>query len=171
MTSRIAWSTHGYEVIDGSKRFELGGDSGLHYWFSTLTAFQFRAPSGHILMMRKVITERGAYWCAYKRVNGRVHKKIFPDLREVDLSLLEQMARARSLDHLRTKSPPPRQPFQFGNTLESALCIYGFPTIPDKLALLGRYRALCRQHHPDHGGSHEDMLAVNLAYEYLKAYV
>jgi len=70
------------------------------------------------------------------------------------------------------QAAPPRKPtFTFTRTLESALQIYGFSTLPNRKQLITRYRELSKQHHPDVGGLHEDMVAINLAYDYLKRFV
>jgi hypothetical protein len=89
---------------------------------------------------------------------------------QLNIQLLETVARNFAEP---VKPPPPhRQPtLQFTKTLESALRIYGFATIPTCKALTDRYRELSKRHHPDRGGIHEDMVAVSLAYDYLKKFV
>ena len=68
------------------------------------------------------------------------------------------------------QTPPCKPTYKFTNSLPSALSIFGFPTIPTKTALLNKYRAMSKQHHPDKGGLHQNMVAINLAYDYLKQY-
>lgn len=171
---RIEWSeiSSGYEVIHGPLHFDLMGDSGLHFWMERLSTFHFCSPTGYTLTVRKEQKKRGAgYWYVYKRVNGRVCKKYFGDIRKLDLQTLERLARS-FVEPESEQPPPPRQPtLKFAGTLESALFISGFLTIPNKKALIARYRELSMQHHPDRGGLHQDMVAVNLAYNYLKSFV
>src|SRR5262249_11520552 len=160
--------TCGYEVIHDPLRFDLAGNPGLHFWMERLEAFSFCSPTGHTLTLRKEKKQRGtAYWYAYKRVNGKVRKKYFGDLRKLDFPTLEALA-CSFVEPETEPPPPPRQPiFKFAKTLDSALGIYGFPSVPNKKSLIARYRELSLQHHPDRGGLHEDMVAVNLAYDYL----
>ena len=128
------------------------------------------------MTLRREKKQRGTgYWYAYKRVDGKVQKKYLGDIRKLDLQGLEVLARS-FVEEIKSEPKPakesPRQPtLRFARTLDSALRIYGFSRTPDRRTLITRYRELSKQYHPDHGGLHEDMVAVNLAYEYLKAFV
>src|SRR5579859_6832572 len=109
---KIEWSNtrNGYEVLHGPFCFDLAGDSGLHYWMETVQAFHFCSPTGHTLTLRKEKKQRGTgYWYAYKRVNGKVHKKYFGDRRKLDLQTLEALAR-HFLEPAAPPPPPPRTP-------------------------------------------------------------
>jgi hypothetical protein len=60
--------------------------------------------------------------------------------------------------------------FTFTNTLSSALAIFDFSTVPAQRALILKYRDLAKVHHPDHGGLHLNMVAINRAYDYIKKF-
>ncbi len=181
---RIEWSKvkNGYEVIHGPFSFDLIGNSGLHFWMEQLETFHFCSPTGHALTMRKEKKKRGGgYWYTYKRVNGKVKRKYFGDRRKIDLQTLETLARQfvepapqaePEEEQTSPPPPPPRQPtLKFTNSLQSALQVYGLMKVPNKKVLIERYRDLSKQYHPDRGGMHEDMVAVNLAYDYLKKFL
>jgi len=108
-------------------------------------------------------------------VHGRVEKKYIGEKSKVTIEALEAVA--RHFAELTSPSPPPPPPpprpstLKFEKTLQSALYIYGFSTIPARKELILKYRELSKRHHPDMGGVHEDMVAVNLAYDYLKKFV
>jgi hypothetical protein len=174
----IVWSEQKqhYEVRHGALTFDLAGDIGLQGWLDFATTFHFCSPTGQTLTLRKERKQRGSgYWYAYKRVGGRVHKKYLGCAENITLRLLADLA--CTLAEPAAQQPPPVQPpprvptLKFEKTLESALSIYGFSSLPNRRALIERYRQLCKQHHPDVGGLHQDMVAVNLAYEYLKRLV
>lgn len=176
----IAWSEarQVYELGHTPFLFPLNDDI-LRVWLSRMEAFHFHAASGESFTARKESKQRGsAYWYAYKRVNGKLQKKYLGDAHKLTLLLLERIARtfvAQANDAEPAQpppsSPPPRQPsLTFTKTLASALSIFGYATLPGRKELTLRYRALSKQHHPDTGGLHEDMVAVNLAYDYLKRY-
>ena len=135
-------------------------------------------PTGQTFTLRKEAKQRGGgYWYGYKRVHGRVEKKYIGEKSKVSIEALEAVA--RHFAELTSPPPPPRQEpppprtstLKFEKTLQSALYIYGFLTIPARKELILKYRELSKQHHPDRGGVHEDMVAVNLAYDYLKKFV
>jgi hypothetical protein len=112
-------------------------------------------------------------------VNGKVEKKYIGEKYKVTIDVLEAVARyfaelASSTlpPQEQAPPPPPRTPtLKFEKSLQSALQIYGFSNIPAKKDLINRYRELSKKHHPDTGGMHEDMVAVNLAFDYLKAFL
>jgi LuxR family transcriptional regulator, maltose regulon positive regulatory protein len=168
---QIVWSSEkqGYEVIHGPFSFDLVNTSTLQYWMRQIDTFHFCSSTGHTLTVRKEPKQRGAgYWYGYKRVNGKVWKRYFGEVSKIDLSILEQAAR----DCVEPAPPPQRKPtLHFDKTTQSALHIFGFSKVPAKKALITRYRELSKQHHPDTGGLHEDMVAVNLAFDLLKRYV
>lgn len=173
----IAWSEEdrAYVLRHTPFFFPLTEDT-LQYWLKLIEAFHFQAASGDGVTVRKETKQRGgAYWYAYRRVTGKLRKKYLGESSKVNFALLEAVARAFVASpefEPQGSQPPPRMPmFQFAKTLESALSIFGFVSIPTKPALLARYRELVKQHHPDRGGLHEDMVAVNLAHEWLKRYV
>lgn len=177
---QIVWSTtrQEYEIIHTPFSFPLKDTATLQDWLARVNTFHFCSPTGHTLTVRKESKQRGgSYWYAYKRVNGRIQKKYLGAKSKITLTVLEEVARSvgepLASPPPPTPKPPPRQPTlpKFTRTLESALHIYGFGAIPTKHALLDRYRELSKKHHPDIGGLHEDMVAVNLAYDYLKKFV
>lgn len=163
----IQWSQAlaGYEIVHPPFSFPLKDTVTLQHWLERVDTFHFCSSTGHTLTVRKEAKQRGGgYWYAYKRVNGIVQKKYLGGKSKVTLAGLEDIAR-----YFVEPIPPPRKPtLTFTRTLESALHIYGFVRIPSKKVLIDRYRELSKQHHPDVGGLHEDMVAVNLAYDYLK---
>ncbi len=182
---RVEWSSKAcqYEIYHGPFTFALT-DASWAAWLTMVSSFHFCSPMGYRMTVRKESKERGSgYWYAYKRTNGKVRKKYVGHDSKLDFYTLETIARSfTEPDPIRfqsspppqqeTPQPPPRQPnLIFTKTLESALHIYGFSTIPQKAALIGKYRELSKQYHPDKGGIHEDMVAVNLAYDYLRKFV
>ncbi len=99
----------------------------------------------------------GPYWYGYRRENGKVKSKYFgkKDPRYV------------------SKPPPqpPRAPDRWYHPkrmdYNAALRIMGFTSQPSRLELKARYRSLLSEHHPDHGGSNDITVAINLANSYL----
>lgn len=176
----ITWSQarQAYEVDHTPFVFPLN-DASLPSWLKQINAFHLETRTGHSLTARKESKQRGAkYWVAYKRVDGKLRKKYLGDGSKITLTQLEELARsfvqAPEPEPARQEQPrtPPRKPtFTFTKSLPGALDIFGFPDLPTKAALIARYRALSKQHHPDTGGLHQDMVAINLAYDYLKRYV
>jgi len=171
----IAWSDarQACELDHTPFLFPLTDDT-LQAWLPRMEAFHFHAVSGESFTTRKETKQRGsAYWYAYKRVAGKLQKKYLGDGTNITLNLLASVARAFvAPPEPKQAQPPPRKPtLQFTRTLASALAIFGFATVPTKAKLTTKYRELVKQHHPDVGGLHQDMVAVNLAYEYLKRYV
>lgn len=175
----IEWSEkdQAYQLTHGALcHIFYGSLDDLHFWFDRLETFHFCSSTGHSMTLRKEKKQRGTgYWYAYKRVGGKVHKKYLgTDISKLDFQVLATLARS-FVGPAETESPPkepPRQPtFKFLKTLDSALEIFGFPAIPNKKAFITRYRELSHKHHPDHNGLHEDMVAVNLSYDYLKSFV
>ena len=172
---RVEWSKtlDTYEIIHPPFSFPLTPAS-WSGWLDMIETFHFCSLSGHTLTLRKEKKQRGtAYWYAYKRVDGKVRKKYLGDKSKLDLETLETVARQLvEPEPEPIKQEPQRQPtLKFKKSLESALHIYGFSTLPTRKTLIVRYRELSKKHHPDTGGIHEDMVAVNLAYDYLKQYV
>lgn len=184
---QIVWSEtlQSYEALHRPFAFPLSNQEALYYWLSMSDSFHFCSRTGESMTLRKEAKQRGSgYWYAYKRVGGVVKKKYIGDRNTITLALLETIARQlvdptayqeppqEPHTHQQHHAAPPRQPrFKFLKTLDSALAIYGFFSIPDKRSLITRYRELSMQHHPDRGGLHEDMVAINLAYEYLKTFL
>ena len=176
---KITWSDtkQAYEVEHTPFVFPLSDDS-LPSWLKLVNAFHFQASTGESFTARKETKQRGTgYWYAYKRVKGKLYKSYLGETSKITLALLVSTARAfvAPPEPERAREPPeqpPRKPrYQFTKTLASALSIFGFAQVPTKVALIGKYRELVKQHHPDTGGLHEDMVAINLAYEYLKRFV
>src|SRR5437764_4658520 len=174
---KIIWSKSRqvYELDHTPFVFPLTDDS-LRSWLKMIDAFHMETASGYTLTARKETKQRGtAYWYAYKRVDGKLQKKYLGDGNKITLTMLEAVARsfvATPEPEPAQEQPPSRKPmFKFTNSLPSALSIFGFPALPTKATLTNKYRELVKQHHPDKGGLHLDMVAINLAYEYLKRYV
>ena len=172
---RVEWSKlNGYEFIHDPFRYSLAGRQSLDYWLDVIETFHFCSSTGYTLTLRKEKKQRGTgYWYAYKRIGNKVHKKYLGTKEHVTIDVLETVARQFvEPASQQGPAPPPRQPtLKFTRSLDSALSIYGFRSIPSQRELIVRYRELSKQHHPDTGGLHEDMVAVNLAYEYLKSFV
>lgn len=175
---QIIWNepNQAYALTHTPFVFPLSDDA-LASWLKLIDAFHFQAASGHSLTARKETKQRGtAYWYAYKRVDGKLRKKYLGEASKITLTMLASVARSfvEAPEPEPVEQPPPtplRKPkLIFTRSLPSALAIFGFPEIPTKAALLTRYRALSKQYHPDRGGLHEDMVAVNLAYDYLKKF-
>jgi hypothetical protein len=173
----IAWSStlQGYEVIHAPFSFPLQDTATLQHWLGLIDAFHFCSSTGHTLTVRKEKKQRGsAYWYAYKRVGGTLHKRYLGETSKLDLETLECLARhfVEPAPKQQTAPKPPHQPtVVFTRTLESALHIYGFRAVPNRKELTQRYWELSKRHHPDVGGFHLDMVAVNAAYDYLKQFV
>jgi hypothetical protein len=175
---QVAWSVpqQAYLLHHEPSSFPLT-DAALQSWLGLIETFHFQSASGESVTVRKETKQRGtAYWCAYRRVNGKLHKKYIGGAQKVTLDLLEATARAfmvspeaePSSPYEQPKAPPRLPVFHFTKTLPSALTIFGFAMIPTRTALINRYRELVKQYHPDKGGLHQDMVAVNLAYDLLK---
>lgn len=175
---KITWNkVHQVYELDHTPFVFPLNDESLRSWLKLIDAFHLDTASGYSLTARKETKQRGtAYWYAYKRVDGKLKKKYLGEASKITLTMLASVARsfveAPEPEPVKQQaSMPPRKPtFIFSKNLPSALAIFGFPDIPPKAALLARYRALSKQHHPDTGGLHEDMVAVNLAYDYLKKF-
>jgi hypothetical protein len=173
---KITWSQahQAYELEHTPFMFPLNDDS-LRSWLKLIDAFHLETQTGHNLTARKETKQRGsAYWVAYKRVDGKLQKKYLGEASKITLTQLEAVARSfvQAPEPEPVKPPLPRIPaLKFTNSLPSALSIFGFPAIPTKATLITKYRALVKQHHPDKGGLHLNMVAINLAYDYLKRYV
>src|SRR5437660_10330980 len=163
---------NGYEMLHGPFAFPLVREHGLSYWLDRVETLHFCSSTGYSMTLRKEYKQRGmGYWYAYKRVNGKVCKKYLGTKDHITLALLETVARhfVEPAPEPETPPPPPRMPtLIFTRTLKSALAIYGFRAVPTKQDLIRTSRELSKQHHPDTAGLHQDMVAVNLAYEYLK---
>jgi hypothetical protein len=179
---QIHWSDtrKGYEIVHTPFSFPLKDQDTLYYWLNMVDSFRFCARSGETMTLRKETKARGGgYWYAYKRVGSTVKKKYLGERTKITLALLETTARhftdpapQEPSQQPPRQGPPPRKPtLKFEKTLQSALHIYGFSTIPARKELILKYRELSKRHHPDTGGVHEDMVAVNLAYDYLKKFV
>jgi hypothetical protein len=181
---QIVWSQtkNAYMFLHGAFAFDLTTTGSLHYWLENIVTVHFCSATGHTLTLRRERKQRGDdYWYAYKHVNGKVQRKYLGALASIDLALLENIARAfvepapSSPPHGEQETPPPPPPrtptLTFKGTLGSALQLYGFPAVPDRKALMSRYRELSKRYHPDTGGLHEDQVAVNLAYDYLKKFL
>jgi hypothetical protein len=172
---KITWSKtrRAYELDHTPFVFPLSDDS-LGAWLKMIDAFHLETASGHSLTARKETKQRGtAYWYAYKRVDGKLQKKYLGEASKITLTMLEAVARSFiEIPEQKHRQPPLCKPtLKFTHSLSSALSIFGFPALPTKTALAAKHRELVKRHHPDRGGLHEDMVAVNLAYDFLKRYV
>lgn len=178
---QIAWSEsdHAYILHHAPSVFAIN-DASLASWLPLIDSFHLKTRAGYCLTARRETKTRGGmYWYAYKRVGTKVHKKYLGAGDKLTLARLEAVARAFIVaptpepepEPVRQPPPAPRRPtFIFTNTRASALAIFGCATLPTKAVLLARYRTLSKQYHPDAGGLHQDMVAINLAYDYLKRY-
>jgi hypothetical protein len=175
---KITWNEtqKAYELDHTPFVFPLADDS-LGAWLKMIDAFHLETASGHSLTARKETRQRGtAYWYAYKRVDGKLQKKYLGEASKITLTMLESVARSfvevPEPEPVQKHQLPPCKPtLKFTNSLPGALSIFGFPALPTKAALIAKHRELVKRHHPDRGGLHEDMVAVNLAYDFLKRYV
>jgi hypothetical protein len=168
---KIAWSQahQAYELDHTPFVFPLNDDS-LRSWLKLIDAFHLETKTGQSLTARKETKQRGsAYWVAYKRIDGKLKKKYVGDANKITLTMLETLARS----FVQAPEPEPVKPptIKFTNSLPSALSIFSFPAIPTKASLITKYRALSKLHHPDTGGLNQNMVAINLAYDYLKRFV
>jgi|GEM_PF-3346828 len=179
---KIIWSNtmQGYEVIHTPFHFPLHNEETLHSWLGMIDTFHFCSATNQTMTVRKETRKRGGeyYWYAYKRVGTEVKKRYLGKKSEITLLLLETVARqlVEPVEPSPVPSSQPQEPVRkptlvFTKTLDSALHIYGFRSLPTKKDLVNRYRELSKKHHPDAGGLHEDMVAVNLAYDYLKRFL
>ena len=180
---KIVWSVtrKEYDIVHTPFGFPLTNDATLQHWLWMVTTVSFCSATGHTCTLRKEAKQRGGgYWYAYKRTGQTVHKRYLGTAPNITLALLEEVARRfvepGASPHVASKPPPTPQQRKptlppFTKSLDSALRIYGFVSIPTKRDLLTRYRELSKRHHPDTGGMHEDMVTVNLAYDYLKKFV
>lgn len=66
----------------------------------------------------------------------------------------------------RQQATPLRPP----TTAQQAFTLLGLPMSASRRRILRAYRQLAQQHHPDHGGSHQMMVALNAAYQLALAY-
>lgn len=176
---QIVWSEsdQGYILHHAPSVFAIN-DASLTSWLPIIDAFHLKTRAGYNITVRKETKARGGlYWCAYKRVGNKLHKKYLGGDDKITLSRLETVARLFFVaptpepEPVRQPPPPRRPTFTFTNTRASALAIFGCATLPTKAVLLAKYRALVKQYHPDAGGLHGDMVAINLAYAYLKRYL
>ncbi len=183
---KIVWlqAAQGYVIVHTPFSFPLTDSTMLQHWLRMIDTCSFCSAEGHTLTLQKEKKQRGStYWYAYKRVHGKLHKKYLGNTSTLDIPTLESLARhfaepeptathAQPKQQAHPKQEPSRQPtLMFTRTLPSALTIYGFRSIPTRKELTVRYRELSKKHHPDTGGLHQDMVAVNLAYDYLKKFV
>jgi hypothetical protein len=178
---KVIWSEalKGYEIIHTPFSFPLLNEETLHCWLDMIDTFHFCSPMGYTMTVCKEKRGRnGSYWYAYKRAGVEVKKRYLGKKSEMTLTLLERVARqlVESVEPSPVPSSQPQEPVRkptlvFTKTLDSALHIYGFRSLPTKKDLVNRYRELSKKHHPDAGGLHEDMVAVNLAYDYLKRFL
>ncbi len=190
---RYSHAIKGYELFHGPSCYPITDSGTLQVWLSLVSTLSFCSPTGETFTLRKETKQRGGvYWYAYKRVNGRIEKKYIGEQSKVTLEALEALARyftdlASPAPKPPPVSPPPPPPPQppptpkspprkpvlpkFEQSLSSALRIYNFSKTPTRKELVCRYRELSKQYHPDTGGLHEDMVTVNLAYDYLKNFV
>lgn len=68
-----------------------------------------------------------------------------------------------------TPPPPPKQPKQSGAD-DAFKALHLLPSAPPEV-VKAAYRALAQKHHPDHGGSTQEMQRLNKAWELLAKHV
>ena len=61
-------------------------------------------------------------------------------------------------------------PLRLPTTYQQAFLLLGLPVSASRRRIQRAYRQLALQHHPDHGGSHQGMVALNAAYQLALAY-
>lgn len=62
-------------------------------------------------------------------------------------------------------------PLRLPTTYQQAFALLGLPVSASRRRIQRAYRQLAQQHHPDHGGSHQGMVALNAAYQLALAHV
>ncbi len=141
-------------------------------WLARISSFQFRSVDGNTFTVRKETRIRGTeYWVGYKKVQGKLKKQYLGTSKALNSKTLETAARTFAETKAQSHEQKPEEPkplYVFNNTLAGALHIFGFQALPKASEIQKRYRQLAKVHYPDLGGSHADMVAINLAYAYLK---
>jgi hypothetical protein len=169
-----------YEVLDTAENLMIMDFSsplfralsldtpGWYAWLETTSSFHFCSQDGFTLTARKEARARGAhYWVGYRKVKGKLRKHYLGTSRNLTQHTLEAAAQKLALPREQQAAQPVKR---FNHTLPSALEILGFSAIPTAKVLRERYASLSKKHHPDLGGRHLDMVAINLAYAYLKQF-
>ena len=70
--------------------------------------------------------------------------------------------RREAEQHRRQQQTMPLRP---PTTYQQAFTLLGLPVSASRRRIQRAYRQLAHQHHPDHGGSHQMMVALNAAYQ------
>ena len=106
----ITWSDtlQGYEILHAPFRFPVASTETLLHWLSMVNSVHFCSRAGHTLTLRKERKQRGTgYWYAYKRVQGVVKKRYLGATDQLNIQLLETVART-FVEPM--KPPPSRSP-------------------------------------------------------------
>lgn len=122
-------------------------------------------------------TGHGPYWYGYIHANGRMRQKYFgkhhPQGEEAARRWRAYSRRqAGRSARVETAAPPQdrwRRPKRMD--YDSACRIFEVNGLPRGWKPEGTYRKLIDRYHPDHGGSHEAVVAINLAYAFIKAWL
>ena len=70
--------------------------------------------------------------------------------------------RREAEQHQRQRQAMPQRP---PTTYQQAFTLLGLPESSPRRRIQAAYRQLALKHHPDHGGSHQIMVAINVAYQ------
>ena len=78
----------------------------------------------------------------------------------------EAARQRREAEQRQRQAMPLRPP----TTYQQAFTLLGLPVSASRRRIQRAYRQLAQQQHPDHGGSHQGMVALNAAYQLALAY-
>lgn len=84
-----------------------------------------------------------------------------------ELCIVAFIWRVHLAERGQTYRPMPTMPLRVKQAFEKL----GLPTTATEAELKLAYRKLARQHHPDAGGNHAEMVAINRAYEAVQDYI
>jgi hypothetical protein len=119
----------------------------------------------------------GPYWYGYRHEGRRMYQKYFGKHHpqgEDAARRWRAYSRHRGAGPAQSEaSAPPQGRWSRPKRMDydSACRIFGVNGLPRGWKPEGTYRKLMDRWHPDHGGSHEDAVAINLAYAFIKAWL
>ena len=107
-----------------------------------------------------------AYWLAYRRLNDNCRARVKKYQQEAESAAKREReqkeAFSRSMDDLKAMIAG-----MLRGGVDDDLKTLGLAAMPDVAGLKVAYRVQAMKHHPDRGGSQEQFVAVNAAYERL----